>query len=120
MTRYMLSVQTGSGEAREPKTAEHMRRGFEQIEILEADMRSHDALVFSGRLGDPDQARVVAPGKTRVRMTDGPYAETKEHLGGFYIIDAQDMNAALGWAAKVTVVVGAPIEVREFADYAPR
>jgi hypothetical protein len=53
-------------------------------------------------------------------MTDGPYAETKEHLGGFYIIDAQDMDAALGWAAKVTVVVGAPIEVREFADYAPR
>ena len=45
-------------------------------------------------------------------FTDGPFVEAKEHLGGFYIVAAQDLDAALGWAAKVTAAVGMPIEVR--------
>ena len=116
MTQYMLSVHTGNGEAREPMTAEEWQRGFEQIGILEAEMKAQDALVFSGRLDSPDAARVVRPTKGRVRMTDGPYAETKEHLGGFYIIDAKDLDAALDWAAKVTLVINEPIEVRALAE----
>jgi hypothetical protein len=50
-----------------------------------------------------------------VLMTDGPFLESKEHLGGFYIIEAADLDAALGWASKVTALVGAPIEVRPFS-----
>src|SRR2546426_5885510 len=112
MSRYLLSVHSGNGAVREPMTAEEMRRGYEQIEKLEAEMRAANALVFSGRLNEPDAARVVRPAKGRVRTTDGPYAETKEHLGGFYIIEAQDLDAALGWASKVTLVIDTPIEVR--------
>ena len=117
MARYLLSVHTGDGESREPMSAEEMRRGFEQIEVLEAEMRARDALVLSGRLDDAGAARVVRPSKGRVRMTDGPFAETKEHLGGFYIIEADDMDAALGWATKVSQTIDAPIEVRAFVGW---
>lgn len=116
MARYLLSVHAGNGEVREPMTAEEWHRGYEQIAILEAEMKAQDALVFSGRLSEPEAARVVRPSKHRVRMTDGPYAETKEHLGGFYIIDAPDLDTALDWAAKVTLLINTPIEVRAFAE----
>jgi hypothetical protein len=116
MAQYLLSVHIGNAGVREPMSEEDMRRGFDRIASIEAEMKASDALVFSGRLEDPDGARVVRPSKGRIRMTDGPYAETKEHIGGFYIIDAQDLDAALGWAAKVTVAIDTPIEVRAFAD----
>ena len=48
--------------------------------------------------------------------TDGPFAETKEHMGGFYIVDAPDLDAALAWASKVTDAIDTPIEVRPFMD----
>jgi hypothetical protein len=53
---------------------------------------------------------------TEVMTTDGPFVEAKEHLGGFYIVEAQDLDAALDWAAKTTAIIGAPIEVRPFWD----
>jgi hypothetical protein len=117
MTQYLLSVHSDSDVVREPMTDEDMRRGFEQVAVLEDEMRSADALVYSGRLSEPDQARVVRPSKGRVRTTDGPFAETKEQLGGFYIIDAADLDAALGWASKVTLAIGSPIEVRPFVGF---
>ena len=55
----------------------------------------------------------VVSGRNRV-VSDGPFAESKEHLGGFYIIEADDLDAALVWASKTTAAVGAPIEVRPF------
>jgi hypothetical protein len=116
MAKYLLSVHTGQREVREPMTPEEMRRGFELVNALESELKATDALVFSGRLEGPDAARVVRPAKHRVRTTDGPYAETKEHLGGFYIIDALDLDAALAWASKVTVAINAPIEVRAFEE----
>jgi hypothetical protein len=48
--------------------------------------------------------------------TDGPYVESKEHIGGFYVINADDLDAALAWAGKVVDAIGAPIEVRPFFD----
>ncbi len=117
MTQYLLSVHSVKGEVREPMSEEDMRHGFEQISALEAEMRSAGALVYSGRLGDPDEARVVRPSQGRVRATDGPFVETKEYIGGFYIIDAADLDAALDWASKVTSTIGVPIEVRPFLAY---
>ncbi len=117
MTQFLLSVHSPSDVVREPMTDEDMRRGFEQVAVLEDEMRSADALVYSGRLSEPDQARVVRPSKGRVRTTDGPFAETKEHLGGFYIIDAADLDAALRWASKVTLAIDTPIEVRPFVGF---
>jgi hypothetical protein len=116
MTRYLLSVHSGNGKAPENMTDEELRRGYEQVAKLEAEMNAARALVFSGRLDDPDRARVVRPSKGRVRATDGPYAETKEHLGGFYIIDAPDIEAALDWATKVSLAIHTPIEIRPFFD----
>jgi hypothetical protein len=51
-----------------------------------------------------------------VKATDGPYVETKEHLGGFYILEAADLEAAVGWASRVTLAIDTPIEIRPFMD----
>ena len=118
MTRYMLSVHSAQSEVREPMSAEEMQHSWQQIGILEAEMKSTGAWVFSGRLHEPDTATVVRLANGEILSTDGPYAEAKEHLGGFYIINAEDLDAALALAAKVTRVIGAPIEVRPFADFA--
>jgi hypothetical protein len=117
MTRYLLSVHTVEGEARDPMTDEEMQQSYKQVLLIEEEMKSAGAWVFSGRLHEPDTATVVRPSDGDVLTTDGPYAESKEHLGGFYIIEADDLDAALAWASKVTEVIKTPIEVRPFADW---
>ncbi len=82
--------------------------------MLEAEMKSAGALIFSGRLLEPDTATVVRMSGGEVLTTDGPFAESKEHLGGFYIIEAEDLDAAMAWASKVTAAIRHPIEVRPF------
>ena len=119
MPQYLLSVHT-SDEPRPPMTDEEMRSGFALVEAIERDMRAVNALVFSGRLLEPSRARVVRPSRGRVKATDGPFAETKEHIAGFYIIEASDLDSALEWASKVTVAINTPIEVRPFMDVPPR
>ena len=118
MTQYLLSVHTIDGEAREPMTAEDMAQSYNQIGVLEKEMKSAGAWLFSGRLHEPDTATVVRMSGGEVLTTDGPFVESKEHLGGFYIIEADDLDAALAWASKVTAAVGRPIEVRPFAGFA--
>jgi hypothetical protein len=117
MAHYLLSVHSGNGRTPAQLTDEELRRGYEQVEALEAEMQAAHALVASGRLESPESARVVRPSKGRVRTTDGPFAETKEHLGGFYVIAAPDLDAAIGWAEKVTLAINTPIEVREFFGF---
>jgi hypothetical protein len=116
MSRYLLSVHSVEGEARDPMTEEQMQQFMTQIGALEEEMKSAGAWVFSGRLHEPDTASVVRMSEDEVLTTDGPFAESKEHLGGFYIIEAEDLDAALAWATKTTAIVGSPIEVRPFAD----
>ena len=117
MARYLLSVHSVEGEAREPMTDEQMQQSYQQVLLIEEEMKSAGAWVFSGRLHEPDTATVVRVSKGEVLTTDGPFAESKEHLGGFYIIEAGDLDAALAWASKVTEVINTPIEVRPFADW---
>jgi hypothetical protein len=112
MTQYMLSVHTVEGEARAPRTDEEMQQSWKEIQVLNEEMKAAGAWVFSARLDEPDTATVVRASAGEVLTTDGPFAESKEHLGGFYIIEAQDLDAALAWASKATVAVRAPIEVR--------
>src|SRR2546427_2258512 len=116
MAQYLLSVHTVKGEAREPMSEEEMRQFMERVGVLEEEMKSAGAWVFSGRLHEADTATVVRMSEGEVLTTDGPFAESKEHLGGFYIIEAEDLDAALAWGSKTTAIVGAPIEVRPFAD----
>ena len=91
MMQYLLSVHSVEGEVREPMRAESVT----QLGILEEELKSAGAWVFSGRLHDPDTATVVRMSDGEVLTTDGPFAESKEHLGGFYIIEAEDLDAAL-------------------------
>jgi hypothetical protein len=118
MARYMLSVYSREGEVREPMTDEDMRQSHAQLGTIEQEMASTGAWVFTGRLHEPDTATVVRESEGDVLTIDGPFAESKEHLGGFYIIEAGDLDAALGWAAKVSAAIKAPIEVRPFAAFA--
>ena len=118
MTRYMLSVHSVAGDTREPMSPEDMQHSWQQISALEKEMKAKGAWVFSGRLHDADTATVVRVSNGEILTTDGPFVEAREHLGGFYIINADDLDAALGWAAKVTQCVGNPIEVRPFEHFA--
>jgi hypothetical protein len=116
MTQYMLSVHTVEGEVRDPMTDEEMQQSWKRIEALNEEMKSAGAWVFSARLHEPDTATVVRMSGGEVLTTDGPFAESKEHLGGFYLIEAKDLDAALAWASKATAAVGRPIEVRPLVD----
>ena len=112
MPQYMLSVHTVEGEIREPMTDEEMQQSWAQISALNDELKSTGAWLFAGRLHEPDTATVVRISDGEVLTTDGPFSEAKEHLGGFYAIEAEDLDAALAWAAKATAAVGKPIEVR--------
>src|SRR5437870_5467741 len=118
MPPYLLSAHVIDGEAREPMTDEQMQQSWQEIQALETEMKTAGAWVFSGRLHDADTATVVRVSGDEVVTTDGPFVEAKEHLGGFYIIEAADLDAALGWASKVTRTISAPIEVWPFVDTA--
>jgi hypothetical protein len=119
MSQYLLSTHSVEGTVREPMTNEQIEQVVKQVGALEDELRSAGAWVFGGRLHGPDTATVVrmsdGPGSS-VLTTDGPFVEAREHLGGFYIIDAPDLDAALAWASKVTEIIGAPIEVRPFVS----
>jgi hypothetical protein len=116
MPHYLLSVHSVDGEVREPMTEEEMKEFHVRVGALEQEMKSTGTWVFTGRLHAPDTATVVRISDGEVLTTDGPFAESKEHLGGFYIIDAEDPDAALAWASKTADCVNRPIEVRPFAD----
>jgi hypothetical protein len=118
MTKYLLSTHTIDDETREPRTQEEVHEVLGQVGMIEREMKSSGAWVFSGRLHEPDTAAVVRVSGGEVLTTDGPFAESKEHLAGFYIIEAEDLDAALRWASKVTAAINAPIEVRPFAAFA--
>jgi hypothetical protein len=114
MPQYLLSVHSVAGEAGPQMTEEEMKQSWTEMQALNEEMRSADAWVFGGALHDPDTATVVRVSAGELLTTDGPFAESKEHLGGFYIIEADDLDAALVWASKTTAIVKKPIEVRPF------
>lgn len=117
MAQYLLSVHTVDGETREPMTEAEMQETWQQMSRLEADMKSTGTWLYSGRLHDADTATVVRMEGGNLVTTDGPFVEAKEHIAGFYIIEAPDLDAALEWGAKVTACVKAPIEVRPFMGF---
>src|SRR5918995_4195281 len=87
MTKYLLSTHTVEDETREPRTEEEMHEIGRRVGTIEREMKSSGAWGFSGRLHEPDTATVVRVSDGEVLTTDGPFAESKEHLGGFYIIE---------------------------------
>lgn len=116
MSQYLLSTYAVEGEpAPELPPPEAMQAMMERVIELEAEMDASGTFVFGGHLHGPDAATVVRMGETELIMTDGPFVESKEHIAGFYIINADDLDAALAWAGRVSACVGRPIEVQPFA-----
>ena len=116
MTRYLLSTYSVEGEvAGAPHTPDEMQQFMRRVMDLEAEMDAEGAFVFGGALHGPAAARVVRPERDEgILTTDGPFIESKEQIGGFYIIDADDFDAAVAWARKVAEATNHPIEVRPF------
>jgi hypothetical protein len=116
MPQYLLSLSTPAGQSSRQVTDEAMRRSMSDILSLNENLKSAGAWVYGGQLDSPSEAKVVRPRNSKIRVTDGPFVEAKEHVAGFYIIEAADLDSALDWAAKTSDAVGMPIEVRTFVE----
>ena len=115
MPTYLLSVHHSPDAP--PPPPDEMQKAFQQVDAFNDEVKAAGAWVFAGGLHAPEVATVVnAKSAGDVVITDGPFAETKEHLGGFWIISAPDLDAALDWAAKGSVACMGPVEVRPFQD----
>jgi hypothetical protein len=115
MGQYLLSTYAVEGEVPgAPRTPEEMQAFMQRVAALEAEMEASATFVFGGALHGPDAATVVGVRDGKPVMTDGPFVEAKEHIAGFYIINADGLDAALAWAGKVVDAINHPIEVRPF------
>ena len=111
MPQYLLSVWHDDSYELDFSTPEAQRVGA-QVGAFNAELQSADAWVFAAGLHPAASATVVRSAGTGVSMTDGPYAESKEQMGGFWVVDAADLDAALAWAKKGAAACEAPVEVR--------
>lgn len=112
MPEYLLSVYLLEGQ--EPPPEEEMQQIYADVDVLNDELREAGVWVFAGGLHPPETATVVQMQDGDVLTTDGPFAETKEFIGGFWVIEAEDLDAALRWAAKATRACRGPVEVRPF------
>jgi hypothetical protein len=111
MKQYLLSVIQPDGDPPLPEVLDKIMR---DVDALNQEMKAAGAWVFAGGLHPPSTATVVRLRNGDVLTTDGPFAEGKEHVGGFSIIKAPDLDAALEWGRKLTWATTLPTEVRPF------
>ncbi len=114
MTQYLLSVYHDGAEA--TPSAEVVQQMYADVETLNQKMRDSGAWVFAGGLHTADTATVVRREDGEVVTTDGPLPEAREQIGGFWVIEADDLDAALDWASQATVACRGPVEIRPFQD----
>jgi hypothetical protein len=113
MTQYLLSIYQPDGG---PPAAEVREKVARDLHALNQEIKAAGGWVFTGGLHAPSTATVVRVRDRELLVTDGPYVEGKEHVGGFWIVDAPDLDRALGWARKAAQATTLPIEVRPFQD----
>ena len=113
MKQYLLSVYQPDGDPPSPEVLGPIMR---DLEVVNQELKATGAWVFAAGLHPPSTATVVRLRDGDVLMTDGPFAEGKEHIGGFTIIKAPDLDAALDWARKLARASTLPIEVRPLQD----
>jgi hypothetical protein len=109
MKQYVLSVYQPDGD---PPSSEVLDPIMRDLEAVNAELKAAGAWVFAGGLHPPSTATVVQLKNNEVLTTDGPYIEGKEHIGGFTVIQAPDLDAALEWGRKLARAITLPIEVR--------
>jgi hypothetical protein len=114
MTQYLMSVYYEDGvEQPAPDVMEQM---FADVNALNDKMTDAGIWVFGGGLETPDNSKVVDGASGNVVVTDGPFPEAKEQIGGFWVIEAEDLDTALEWAKQATIACQGPVEVRPFQD----
>ncbi|HEX2132774.1 MAG TPA: YciI family protein [Actinophytocola sp.] len=109
MTRYLMSIYQPDGD---PPPDEVLAPLMRELDRLNDEMRAAGVWVFGAGLHPPGTATVLRAAGGEVLTTDGPFAEGKEHLGGFTVIEAADLDEALDWGRRLAEVVTLPIEVR--------
>jgi hypothetical protein len=114
MTQYMLAVIHDWDAP--PMGEENMQKAFDQVAAYNEDITATGKWVFGGGLTHPSSATVVRSENDETVLTDGPYLETKEQLGGFWVIEAADLDEALDLAARASAACMGPVEVRPFQD----
>ena len=115
MKQYLLSVYQPEGDPPPPEVLEKVMR---DVDDLNDELKAAGAWVFAGGLHPPSTATVMRLEVGEVLTTDGPFAEGQEHLGGFTIIKAPDLDSALEWGRRLARATTLPIEVRPFQDEA--
>ena len=113
MTQYLLSINQPDGPA--PPSVD-LGKVMREVNLVIAEMKATGAWVFNGGLHPASTATVLRLQAGEVLITDGPYVEGKEHIGGFWIVDAPDLDTALGFARKAARATTLPVEVRPFQD----
>jgi hypothetical protein len=111
MKEYLLTVYQPDGD---PPPADVLERIARDVQGVNEELRAAGAWVFSGGLHAPGTATVIDPRSDELPMTDGPYVEGKEHVGGLSIIKASSLDEALAWGRKLARATTLPIEVRPF------
>jgi hypothetical protein len=114
MTQYLLSVYMVEGE--EMPSDDVIQEMYADVDTFNDKLKEQHAWVFAGGLHPADTATVVDNTKGEVVVTDGPFAEAKEQLGGFWVIEAPDLDAAMQWAALGSAACRGKVEVRPFQD----
>jgi hypothetical protein len=117
MKQYLLSVYQPDGE---PPPAPALQKIMQDVYAVRDEMKGAGAWVFSGGLHPTSTATVVRVKDGETLTTDGPFAEGKEHIGGFTVIKAADLDAAIDWGRKLAQATTLPIEVRPFRDESDR
>ena len=116
MKLYLLSIYQPDGGAPPPDV---LARVMKDIDVMNQELRATGCWVFAGGLHQPSTATVVRVKDGEVLLTDGPFVEGKEHIGGFTVIKASDLDAALEWGRRLAKATTLPIEVRPFQGEVP-
>ena len=111
MKQYLLSVYQPDGPTPAADVLDEIMR---ELNALNEELKAAGAWVFTGGLHAPSTATVLRAKGDEVVMTDGPFTEGKEHLGGFTIVRAPDLDAALRWGRRMAEITTLPVEVRPF------
>ena len=111
MSHYLLSVMEPDGPMPAPEVLEPI---MQAVGVVDQAMRDAGIWVYAGGLHDPSTATVLRAKDGDVVTTDGPFVEAREHLGGFTIVDVDDLDQAMDWGGQLAIATGLPIEVRPF------
>jgi hypothetical protein len=114
MKQYLLAVHMVEGEP--ARSEAEMQRSYQAVDAFNRELMGSGNWVFAGGLLPPDTATVVRAQGGKVVMTDGPFAESKEQIGGFWVVKAADLDAALEIAGRGSAACGGAVEVRPFQD----